>query len=58
MAAKKSTETKKTSPSKAAKQKKKDASFETDSQAQNRHGNGREQNGSDGGHQGGRGMNH
>ena len=32
--------------------------FETDSQIQNRYGNGREKSGSDGSHQEGRGSNH
>lgn len=50
---------KKATPAASKKSKEsKPASFETDSQAQNRHGKGRQQNGSDGGHQGGRGMNH
>ncbi|HVF97187.1 MAG TPA: hypothetical protein VM871_07705 [Flavisolibacter sp.] len=39
-------------------QLRKEHPFETDSQIQNRYGNGREKSGSDGTHQDGRGSNH
>lgn len=61
MAAKKeSVKEKKGAPSKkeAASKLRAEHPFETDSQVQNRYGNGREKSGSDGSHQDGRGSNH
>ena len=60
MAKKENTKAKKGSSSKkdAATKLREEHPFETDSQIQNRYGDGREKSGSDGTHQDGRGSNH